>query len=364
MDGGQPNPKPVVTMSLIPVILQEFLLPGDVLGVTRHGAGHINDTFRVRVRAGLEERVYLLQRLNPGVFVNAHEVMANMQLVTGHMAGALRRRGVADVERRVPQLVTTREGQAFVRDVRGGVWRLLKFIAGTRTIDHADTVEQAHQVGRVFGLFHLLMADFDGELYEVIPGFHNTPARLDALEAAAREDAVGRFGEVRREVEQVLAAREEAGELEALRARGALPSRVAHHDAKVGNVLFDEKSGEALCVVDLDTVMVGTLLYDVGDLIRSVATASAEDEPNAEQVVVRQEFVDAALRGYLSEAEGFLTPGEKAHLHLAGRVITLEQAARFLTDFLQGDNYYPVTRLTHNLDRARVQLRIWEGLGR
>lgn len=350
-------------MSLIPVILQEFVLPGDVLGVSRFGTGHINDTFRVVVGTGLGERPYLLQRLNPGVFGDPEAVMVNMQLVTGHLAGALRRRGVQDLERRVPHLVSTRDGQPFVRDASGAVWRLFRFIEGTRTVDHATTEEEAWQAGRVFGQFHLLMADFDGELAEVIPGFHDTPARLEQLERAAAQDAVGRLVDVRREVTRVLAAREEAGEIEALRGRGALPTRVTHHDAKVSNVLFDAKSGEGLAVVDLDTVMFGTVLYDVGDLIRSVATAAAEDEPLADRVTVRPAFVEAVLRGYLKETDGFLAPAEKAHLHLAGRVITLEQAARFLTDYLQGDNYYPVTRLSHNLDRARVQLRIWEGLG-
>ncbi len=351
-------------MSLIPAILPEFLIPGDVQSVSRHGTGHINDTFRVVVTSGLGDRSYLLQRLNPSVFSDALAVMTNLQAVTAHLNGVVLSRAMRNPERRVLQLVPARDGNAYVRDARGGVWRLLKFIEGTRTLEFAETVEQATQAGRAFGRFHVMMHDLDRELIEVLPGFHDTPARLAALEHAATEDAIGRLAEVRREVDQILGAREEGGQIQALRIQGALPTRVAHNDAKIGNVLFDEKTGEGLCVVDLDTVMDGTVLYDVGDLTRSVATAVAEDEPNADLVKVRTEFVDAMLRGYVQETDGFLTPGEKANLHLAGRVISLEQAARFLTDFLQGDNYYPVTRANHNLDRARVQLKIWEGLAR
>lgn len=349
-------------MSLIPSILQEFLLPGDVHTVARHGTGHINDSFRVVVGTGPAERSYLLQRLNPGVFADPRAVMANVQAVTGHLSGGLVRRGLGPPDRRVPQLVTARDGSALVRDAHGGVWRLLKFIEGTRTVERAENLKQAREAGRAFGLFHRLMADFDGELAEVIPGFHDTPGRLAALEAAADDDAIGRLAEVHGDVKRILAAREGAGRLEALRAAGVLPRRVAHHDAKIGNVLFDAATGAGLCVVDLDTVMYGTILYDVGDLIRSVAAAAAEDEPDPSRVTVRPSYVDAAVDGYFNEVGELLTPVERANLHLAGWIITLEQAARFLTDYLSGDNYYPVTRPNHNLDRARVQLRIWEGL--
>ncbi|MCL4864363.1 MAG: phosphotransferase [Gemmatimonadales bacterium] len=349
-------------MSLIPSILSEFALPGEVHSVERHEGGHINDSFRVVSGAGLAERTYLLQRLNLEVFPDPEAVMSNFQIVTAHLAGAVRRRGLSQPERRVPQLVPTRGGGVVMRDAQGGVWRLLQFIEGTRSTRRAESIEDARGAGRAVGQFQALLADLSTPLAETIPGFHDTRARMDALQQAVAEDPFNRLALVSREVGAILSRREEAERLEVLREAGRLETRVVHNDAKIANVLFDKRTGAPLCMVDLDTVMPGLVLHDFGDLVRSIATNAAEDEPDVRRVAVRSHYIEAAMEGYLQEAGSFLTPVEKQHLGLAGRVIALEQAARFLTDFLEGDHYYQTTRPNQNLDRARAQYAVYEGL--
>lgn len=349
-------------MSLIPSILAEFLLPGALHSVEPQRGGHINDSFRITTDSGLDSRDYLLQRLNPAVFADAHAVMANIQVVTAHLAGALLRSGVSSPERRSPQLVPTRSGAPFVEDVHGGIWRLWRYIEGTRSGDRAESVADAREAGRAFGRFHVLMSDCRTPLAETIAGFHDTRARFTALQDVVAADPAGRLASAAAEVGAILSRREEAEQLEVLRETGELPTRVVHNDAKIANVLFDQKSGDALCVVDLDTVMPGLVLHDFGDLLRSVATSAAEDEPDVRRVAVRSHYLDAAREGYLKEAGGLLTDREVQLLPAAGRVIALEQAARFLTDFLSGDTYYRTSRPYQNLDRARAQYAIYEGL--
>lgn len=349
-------------MSLIPSILTGFMLPGALRAVERQEGGLIHDSFRVVAGSGLEERSYLLQRINPTVFPDPAAVMANIQVVTAHLSGAVRRRGLSDPERRVPQLVPTREGGITVRDAQGGVWRLIRFIAGTRSGTRAESAADAKEAGRAIGRFQAMLADLQTPLAITIPGFHDTRARMDALQAAVADNPANRLALANHEVGTVLSRRAEAERFETLRESGDLPVRVVHNDAKIANVLFDVRSGEAICVVDLDTVMPGLALHDLGDLVRSVATNAAEDEPDVRRVAVRSHYVEAAIAGYLAEAGAMLTAVEREHLNHAGRVIALEQAARFLTDFLEGDRYYPVTRPNQNLDRTRVQIAIYEGL--
>jgi len=349
-------------MSLLPSILAEFLLPGELHTVQRQEGGHINDSFKIVAGVGLDERAYLLQRLNPAVFSDPLSVMDNIRIVSAHLTGAVARRGLGAPERRVPQLVATRDGRGYVEDANGGVWRLFRFIEHARSVQQAESPAQAREAGRAFGRFQALLADLDRPLVETIPGFHDTRARFDALERAVAADGAGRLASAAQEVGAILSRREEAEQLERLREAGRLPVRVVHNDAKIANVLFDEKTGEALCVVDLDTVMPGIALHDLGDLVRSTAADAPEDEPDVRRVRVRAPFVAAVTEGYLQEAGEFLVPAERDHLHLAGPVIILEQAARFLTDYLEGDRYYPVSRPWQNLDRARTQYAIYEGV--
>jgi Ser/Thr protein kinase RdoA (MazF antagonist) len=223
----------------------------------------------------------------------------------------------------------------------------------------------AREAARAFGAFVRLLVDCPGaSLHETIPGFHDTARRIAALEDAARRDPCGRAGEARDDIAYVLAERAIAGVLPPLVTAGEIPVRVVHNDAKITNVLFDERTGAAVCVIDLDTVMPGLVLHDFGDMVRSMASPTDEDDPDPGRVDARPDFVVALAEGFLAEAGSALTPVERRSLVLAGRLIVLEQAARFLCDYLDGDRYYHVARPGHNLDRTRAQLALYRSLTR
>jgi hypothetical protein len=328
-------------------------------------SGHINDSFILTYERDGGPARFLLQRINESVFRRPVEVMENVQRVTAHVAGKLKRHGVADVHRRVLTLVRTREGEAYHRDAAGGYWRLYHFIEGTRVCEAVETPRQAEHAGRAFGTFQLLLADFAGpRLHETIPDFHNTPLRYEALDRAVQADSHNRVGVARAEIETVQRYRPLASALLDLHRAGELPERIAHNDAKISNVLLDESTDEALCVVDLDTVMPGLALYDFGDMVRSMVTTAAEDETDLSKVEVAMPLFEALARGYVATAGEFLTAVERENLVIAGKVITLEQAVRFLTDFLVGDQYYKTHRPNHNLDRCRTQFKLLESIER
>ena len=341
------------------LVVELFTLAGKVSGLAQLSGGHINDSYRVD--AGSES--YLLQRLNPHVFPDAGKVMDNVSRVTAHVAARLRAAGVADWRRRTLALVPARSGADWIRDGEGAAWRMFGFIGGTVVRERAASPADALAAGRSFGKFLRLLVDYHGApLAETIPGFHDTAARFERLEQAVRKDARRRVAGARLEIELAMNQRQLADVLPPLLRSGAVPSRIAHNDAKLSNVLFDERTGEPLCVVDLDTVMPGSALYDFGDLVRSVTSPSLEDEEDLSQVGVRVPLFGALARGYLDAAGAVLTSVERDLLVFAGRMITLEQAVRFLTDHLEGDRYFRIARPEHNLIRARTQLRLFESL--
>lgn len=340
-----------------------FAVAGELVSLVPHTAGLINHSW-VATFAGPEgSRSYFLQRINRYVFRRPEEVMENMVRVTRHVAGGLAREGATDPTRRVLTLVPTREGGSHHVDARGETWRLLVYIEGTRSTLHAETAAQAHETARAFGRYIRQLQDLPGpRLFETIPAFHDTPSRVAALERAVAADTDGRAPGARREIEAVLDRRALACTLADRAAKGELAERPTHNDAKIANVLFDERSGEALCVVDLDTVMPGLALHDFGDLARSMASGSPEDETDLDRVAVRVPMFEALARGFVEGAGDALSPLERSLLVTAAEVITLEQAARFLTDHLEGDLYYRIDHPGHNLERTRAQVRLVESL--
>lgn len=328
-----------------------------------HPGGHINDSYRVTRAAEGGTPGWLLQRLNPRVFPDGPAVMANVAHVTRHIADQLRREGVADWRRRTLVLVPTRDGADWYQAPDGACWRLVPFIAGTLARERPRHARDAEQAAAAFGQFLCRLANYDGPpLAITLPGFHDTVARFAALDDAVRADVAGRAASVRAELDAVLRHRPMADVLPPLLGGADVPTRVVHNDAKMANVLFDERTGEALCVVDPDTVMPGSALHDFGDLVRSMASPTAEDERDVRRVGVRVEMFAALARGFLSTAGAVLTPAERALLPFAGELLTLEQAVRFLADHLAGDRYYRITRPGQNLDRARAQIALLESL--
>ncbi len=341
-----------------------FELPGPVAEIAPGPLGHINAGYRVRCTGPDGPALYMLQRINTAVFRRPVEMMENMARVTEHLRARLTAVGVTEVDRRVIRLVRVKGGGWLHRDGAGECWRMYHFIPG-RVEECVETPAQAETAGRAFGAFTRLLADLPPpRLHETIAGFHDTPLRVEAVERAIAADACGRVRDVREEIGFLRARRPLAGALLELHRAGQLPERVVHNDAKLSNVVLDERTGDALAVVDLDTVMPGLALYDFGDMVRSMTCRAAEDEPDATRVECDVALFGGLVRGYLAEMGPLLTPAERCNLVTAGQVITLEQAARFLADYLCGDTYYRTSRVGQNLDRARVQLALLESLER
>ena len=337
-------------------ILAGFRLPEGERTAEPFGNGHINHTYRVRI-AGAEEQ-YILQRINSYVFKRPREVMENMQRVTEYLQERIREEG-GDPERETLRLVPARSGACWTEDGEGEVWRLLLFVPDTVSPQLPDDLGVLEECGRAFGRFSRRLKDFPAaSLHETIPAFHDTPVRLRQLEEAAERDACGRLKDVGPEMDFARSREAETRILTDALAAGKLPLRVTHNDTKVNNVLLDRKTGKAVCVVDLDTVMPGLTAYDFGDAIRVGACSAEEDERDLGKVRLELPKFRAFAKGFLSELKGELTQEELLSLEAGARLMTLENGLRFLADHLNGDVYFRIHRPGQNLDRARAQFAL------
>jgi Ser/Thr protein kinase RdoA (MazF antagonist) len=334
-----------------------FALSGRLRAGSRHGSGHIHDTFVVTYEEAGRLRRYVHQRLNTAIFREPEQLMQNLLRVTRHLRARLEAQGVGDAERRTLRLVPARDGRPFHVDAGGRYWRTTHYVEGTRSVDGIESATQALEVARAFGAFAGLLGDLGPPpLAESIPHFHDLGRRVAALERAAARDACGRARAVAAELDDAL--RQHAVVERALGELGPLPRRVVHNDCKVNNLLLDERSGEGICVIDLDTVMEGTLLCDFGELVRTGACAAAEDERDLARIDFDLERFAALARGYRAGLESAIGEAERRALPLAGPTLALENGVRFLTDHLEGDLYFRIHRGGHNLDRARAQLHL------
>jgi hypothetical protein len=340
-------------------IVGRFDVPGRYLDGARYGNGHINDTFACRWQTEGGIVRYILQRVNRRVFAKPQELMDNIERVTQHLRWKLGAISGADPDRDCLTLIPTRAGENCYRDEEGDYWRAYKFIEDTDAFDVCTSPMQAYEAARAFGRFQYLLADLPaGPLHETIPFFHHTPRRFQAFEEALKENRSGRAGTVEEEVEYVRRRRDLAAAVTGCLDEGVMVERVTHNDTKLNNVLMDRRTGQAVCVIDLDTVMSGSVLYDFGDMVRSCVRTSTEDEPDLRRVNVDCRVFEALVAGYLEEARGFLTPLEVELLAASGRLITLTIGIRFLTDYLNGDVYFKTRHPQQNLDRARVHFKL------
>ena len=337
-----------------------FRLPGEVATAERFGSGHIHDTFVVSCVG--DPRRILLQRINASVFPDPQRVVDNVARVSAHLRARLAADTRTDPDRRCLHCIPTRADALAHVDASGGVWRSFEFIEGAHTESTVTSAAKAREAARAFGAFVAALADFAEPLPEPIPGFHDFDARSAAFDRSVAADTAGRGAAVRDEIRAMRDAREGVRAALPPAALGALPRRLVHNDCKLDNVMFDDASGEALCVVDLDLVMPGSVLFDFGDLVRTAASPAAEDERDLSRVRPDPALFDALAGGYLEGAGAILDAEEVAGLALAGPLITLETAMRFLADHLDGDVYFRIGRAGHNLDRARAQLRLAEML--
>ena len=311
----------------------------DVVKVARYGSGHINDTFKADDVRGVS---YILQRINTDIFPDADGMMENISRVTSH----IRSKGGRSLE------------------VLGykKPWRLYAFITGARTIDLIENADQAFLAANAFAQFQNTLADLpEPRLNEILPKFHNTVNRLKLLDEAAAADVKDRLKLVQREMDFINARREEAGRIVNAMASGEIPERITHNDTKINNVMLDEVTQQGVAVIDLDTVMPGSALYDFGDMVRTSTAAAAEDEKDLDKVFSRKEYFEALVKGYLKDAK-FLNAAELDALAFSGRLITLTIGIRFLTDYLAGDTYFRTAYDDHNLVRCRTQLKMVQSM--
>ncbi|MBL8896869.1 MAG: aminoglycoside phosphotransferase family protein [Planctomycetes bacterium] len=336
--------------------LARFRIAGELESVVAHQRGHIHDTFISAwkpIGSAATRSRYLHQRMNERVFKDIDALMHNVRVVTGHLA-----REGHDGLMQTLELVPADDGAAFVRDTAGEPWRTYRYVEGTTTHDRCRDTAMAHEAARAFGDFQARLVDLDPtSLCETIPLFFSTPYRLEQLEEAIRHDAAARVATVQPELAFIAARRDLAFAIEKRLQAKAFPRRAVHGDTKLNNVLFDDRH-RARCIVDLDTVMPAYSLYDFGDLVRFTAATSSEDERDLTKAGTDLDLYGALAAGYLERAATFLTPEERTLLPLSARLVTFTIGLRFLADHLNGDRYFKITRENHNLDRARVQLRM------
>ena len=338
-------------------IAKQFQLDSTVRNTKPFGSGHINDTFLLSTQGS----GYVLQRINHNVFKKPEEVMDNIVRVTEHIANKLEIQGVDDISRRVLKVIPVTDGQSYHKDDCGNYWRVFNFIENASTYDCAQSLDQACQAGRAFGQFQNHLADLQGPpLYETIPDFHNGPKRFKAFTLALEKDCRSRASKAKKEIDFMLGHNWIFNTVAELTEQGSLPIRVTHNDTKMNNIMFDDTTGEGLCVIDLDTVMPGLSLYDFGDIVRTMISDVEEDETDLSKIAIDLPRFEAIVRGYISTAGEFLNETECQNLFLAGMMMTLIHGTRFLTDYLEGDTYYKIQRPSHNLDRCRVQFNLIE----
>ncbi|MBQ8816192.1 MAG: aminoglycoside phosphotransferase family protein [Lachnospiraceae bacterium] len=330
-------------------IVNKFLVPTSIVP---YGNGHINDTYCV------ESPRCILQRINTSIFKNPDELMENIENVTAFLGKKILAAG-GDPERETLTVIKTLDGKNCYKHDENNVFRMYRFIEHTKSIENDKTYEDLYQAGLGFGRFQKMLSDFPVEiLHETIPDFHNTPKRVEALKLAIEENRAGRKESVQEEIKFALEQAEFAGKVVEGIEAGKIPMRVTHNDTKINNILFDEVTGEAVCVIDLDTVMPGSMLYDFGDALRIGGSTAAEDETDLSKVSFDIKTFESFAKGYLTEMKDSLTEEELKLLPFSVKLLTYECGIRFLTDYLNGDTYFKIHREHHNLDRARNQFKL------
>ena len=329
----------------------------------KYGHGHINVTYVVPAPDGAR---YILQRVNKNVFKKPVELMENVAAVTNYLSER------TDDPRRCLRLIPTKNGENFFTDSEGDYWRVYLFITDSICLQQAETGEDFRQSAIAFGEFQKNLKDFPANtLHEVIPHFHDTKDRYRLFHEAVQADTAGRAKDVQAEIDFYMAREDFAGLIVDKLADGTLPLRVTHNDTKLNNVMLDRTTRKALCVIDLDTVMPGSALYDYGDSIRFGASTAAEDEKDLESVWMDLELYKMYTDGYLSACGDSLTELEIEMLPVGAKMMTLECGMRFLTDYLNGDTYFKTTYEEQNLDRTRTHIKLvsdmeakWEEMNR
>ena len=325
-------------------VAEKFCIEGDIVDIQPYGEGHINVTLLVTTTV----KRYLLQKMNVRVFPDPVSLMNNICGVTEHLTA----RGIETLE-----VIPTVDGKNFIHGEEN--YRMYKFIENTITYQTASDKNAFRNSGKAFGEFQNYLAEFDAsKLVETIKRFHDTPKRFNDFKIALAEDKLGRAKTCKEEIDFILSHEDTYGIIMDGLKEGSIPLRVTHNDTKLNNILLDEKTGEARAVIDLDTVMPGSMLFDFGDSIRFGASTAAEDEKDLDKVHFDIELFKAYAEGYCSAVKDTITDREAELLPYSAYLMTIECGMRFLADYLVGDTYFATKYSDHNLVRARTQIRL------
>ncbi len=336
------------------LIFKNFKVDGDIISCESYGNGHINDTFLVKTINKNKRRKYILQRINQRVFKDIDGLMNNIEVVTSYI-----RKNFPDSA--VQKTIKTKKNNSnyYFDEENFSYWRVFTFVENGLTLDTVTHPDQFYETGVAFGFFQEQLKDFNSELLvETIKDFHNTKVRLKEFNAAIKENLLDRVGEVQKEIKFLLSRKHYASVVVDMLDKGIIPYRVTHNDSKLDNVLLHKETLKALAVVDLDTIMPGSILYDFGDAIRFGANKGAEDDKNLDNVGLDLELFESFTKGFLKHTAKIMNKEELNHLAFSAILITYELSMRFLGDYLNGDIYFKIKHKKHNLERARAQIAL------
>lgn len=343
-------------------IINAFPFSGELTDIEATDTGLINSTYILTFSDGNQDFKYILQKINTNVFKKPDELMSNIMNVTGFLRNKINLSG-GNAKRETLTFLYTKSNTPYFLDDDGNCWRSYVYIGKCYTCDKIDSPTKAYRSGKAFGKFQKMLSDYPAaNLFETIPHFHDTPSRYSALKEAVENNISGRLKNIGNELDFALARESDASKLVDLVAEGKIPMRVTHNDTKINNVLFDSITNEAICIIDLDTIMPGLSLYDFGDSIRSGAVTSDENEKDLSKYGLDQELFKSYTEGFLSEAGKSLNENEVNNLAFSAKLMTLECGVRFLTDYLNGDTYFKTDYPEHNLVRCRTQFKLVEDI--
>lgn len=343
-------------------VAEHFVIQGDIINIEHINKGYINRTYKVEtVSENNHIHQYILQRINTNVFPDVDALMSNFQLTTAHLFNNLKMPG-KHKRGSVQTLRTTKDGKPYFEDTTG-IWRMLTYFDNVYSLDIPENAEVFYYAGVSFGGFIKSMSSVDiTKIKEVIPNFHNTSSRYRDLENAISRNPVNRVVDVANEINFVRARTDMFGKITEALESGLIPTRICHNDCNLNNILFDEITHLPVAIIDLDTVMPSSPLYDFGDSMRIGTNTAKDDEKDLSKVSCDLKLYESYARGYLDACGDILTKEELELLPYASMIITVEDGIRFLMDHINGDTYYHIDYPGQNLDRARTQLKLLEDM--